>query len=92
MDGKLDSKYTQHHIEEGLNFYNNFKILRSQNKGLKLNRLESLEKIKLKSSDLVLNVQLDPNPSCLLNLLWHNKDCNTRPTIIGIIRRIIIFF
>ena len=65
---KNDSNYANHLIEYQHNFDPNFKILHSENKGIKLNLLESLEINKLKNSNLLLNDQLDLNNSPLLNL------------------------
>ena len=65
---KTDSHYANHLLETGHNFNNDFRILHSENKGKKLNLLESLEINKLKNSDHLLNCQLDLNNSPLLNL------------------------
>lgn len=63
-----DSNYANHLIENNHTFNNNFDILHSETKGLKLNLLESLEINKLKHTDILLNDQIDLNNSPLLNL------------------------
>lgn len=49
-------------------FNEEFKILHTEKKGLKLNLLESLEINKLKTSEFLLNDQIETNSSPLLNL------------------------
>ena len=66
--GKTDSSYANHLLECNHTFNNNFKILHNEQKGLKLNLLESLEINKFKHSDNLLNEQVDINDSPLLNL------------------------
>lgn len=65
---KTDSTYANHLLSEKHNFNEDFKILHKENKGKKLNLLESLEINKLKNTNLLLNDQLDLNGSPLLNL------------------------
>ncbi|CAH0562875.1 unnamed protein product [Brassicogethes aeneus] len=65
---KVDSAYASHLITENHTFNNNFKILHLENKGMKLNLLESLEINKLKNTKNILNDQIETNNSPLLNL------------------------
>lgn len=64
---KNDSNYANHLLEENHSFNHNYKILHIENKGLKLNLLESLEINKFKNSDNLLNDHTDLNNSPLLN-------------------------
>lgn len=68
LNNKHDSNYANHLLEEQHTLNNTFTILHVENKGRKLNLLESLEINKLKNSNLLLNDQLDLNRSPLLNL------------------------
>lgn len=67
---KQDSTYANHLLEENHLPSPEFKILHVENKGLKLNLLESLEinKIKNCNKNIILNDQLEINMSPLLNL------------------------
>lgn len=65
---KTHSNYANHLIECNHNFNTNFKILHTENKGRKLDLLESLEINKLKDTNHLLNCQTDLNKSPLLNL------------------------
>lgn len=68
INGKSDSNYGLHLRECNHSFNQNFKILHSENKGHRLNLLETLEINKLKNSENLLNDQLELNNSPLLNL------------------------
>ena len=65
-DGK--SKYADHTLYENQFFDDDFKILHVTNKAVRLNALESLEIIKKKLNNVLLNDQLDLNSFPLLNL------------------------
>ena len=65
---KLESNYGRHLVETGHNFNSDFEILHVENKGLKLNMLESLEINKQRNTNNLLNDQLDLNNSPLLNI------------------------
>ena len=65
---KTHSNYANHLIEYKHNFNPNFQILHIENKGPKLDLLESLEINKLKNTNRLLNYQTDLNRSPLLNL------------------------
>ena len=67
-DGK--SNFAKHFLIEPDHVFNtDFEILHVENKGLKLNALESLEINRLKNDDILLNDQIDINSSPLLNLV-----------------------
>ena len=68
INNKNNSTYSNHLLENQHTFDENFKILHVENKGKKLNLLESLEIKRLKNSNLLLNDQLELNNSPLLNL------------------------
>ena len=63
------STYADHLKSENHIFNNNFDILHVEQKGLKLNLLESLEINKLKNTPNLLNDKRDICPSPLLNLM-----------------------
>ncbi|KAK9879490.1 hypothetical protein WA026_006560 [Henosepilachna vigintioctopunctata] len=69
---KTDSHYANHLIDENHKFSSEFEILYRENKGSKLNLLESLQINKFKNSGLLLNSQLDVNTSPLLNMFNKN--------------------
>ena len=68
INKKSDSHYANHLLEENHDFNNQIKILHIENKGNRLNLLESLEINKLKHNNNLLNSQIDLNNSPLLNL------------------------
>ena len=70
LNNKNNSTYSNHLIENQHTFDENFKVLHVENKGKKLNFLESLEINRLKNTDILLNDQLELNHSPLLNLLF----------------------
>ena len=64
------SNFAKHFLIETDHVFNtDFEILHVENKGLKLNALESLEINRLKNNDILLNDQIDINSSPLLNLV-----------------------
>ena len=65
---KDNSNYAKHLLNDNHNFNDNFKVLHLENKGMKLNLLESMEINKHTNSDLILNDQLDCGTSPLINL------------------------
>ena len=68
LNQKNNSNYANHILNENHTFNDNFKILHLENKGKKLNFLESLEINRLKNTGTLLNDQTDLNASPLLNL------------------------
>lgn len=68
IKNKTDSNYSNHLLETNHTFNFNYDILHIEDKGKKLNLLESLEINKLKNNNILLNDQLDLNGSPLLNL------------------------
>lgn len=68
INQKSNSAFADHLIQENHDFCNDFEIMHVQNKGPKLNFLESLEINKYKNSDILTNNQIDLNCSPLLNL------------------------
>ena len=64
------SNFANHFFDNPNDIYTDeFKMLHTADKGLKLNALKSLEINKRKFDDVLLNDQVDSNGSPLLNLL-----------------------
>ena len=62
------SNYANHLIDFNHRFNNKYSILHQENKGAKLNLLETIEINRLKYRNILLNNQVDLNCSPLLNL------------------------